>query len=701
MRVFEADKTAGVHKSKETAAAKDARHRRELAELHALLQDGSKSEDAKNKIKQMLVQGGIFCSTVATVDGSPQRTDKASAVSVHAALATSIDPQAAINLNATEQLTNTPIVGVDALQTMRAAGQGTTTPEELAQGQRRAVLAIFLSAMVILWFYDKGEFVPEAKGMEQGRRSGEDADAYAISIAESSLRQRPLTASTPVKLATYMRNRSLRGQLEAYVVGSLSTMQIPPGKTLIIDSGHGGLQVIGAPLPNEVLEKISGNKLGEADLGLFAYLLPLSMCLRMQATSRSTDADGFPIGLLSMMLRADPVTGTLPRESAFTVAFSPTKDHRRRFQLDALFHAIIREGVCGAHILLPRPQTVAVLICVRLSSGGALSGRVQGRATWRSKELPPFLAEWPWWTRIICYVLACIAGGNDFIERTALQAAGVILSYLMWSVQIGPIGGAAYDASERRWSVHVIERNLRRLFLVVYATRHRYRAPAIQAILEDERVDPRATHDKLRHDISDKLLGRETSDRGAMPTYTATGYLVRRIEAVLGYYSTVLRGEREYPEENWTTDGGGYVRRSPDVSAPGPKVLIRWDTSSDGRDIIGPLQAADPSAPANGKRKAPAATAKEDGPKPPAGNNTKRRAKGAGSSGLVPPEPPRQPTGKGAAQARAVKDSLQPTSAVAPALAVRAPVASSSSAPPSATRQSSRDRKENPRYAKP
>jgi len=178
---------------------------------------------------------------------------------------------------------------------------------------------------------------------------------------------------------------------------------------------------------------------------------------------------------------------------------------------------------------------------------------------WHDEVLPPLLPGRTWAERIASYVVATITGGNDYVERTVVSPASVLLAYLRWSQPIGPLAVAMPDASTGgRWTVTADREGIRRLLLVCYATRAGYKRAAVQQLLAEEQSAPQQAHDALRKRISVKLANRGNGN-GNMPTYTATQLLTDRIATVTAYSAAVLHGELRFAEDRWTQEGGGFV----------------------------------------------------------------------------------------------------------------------------------------------
>jgi len=324
------------------AAGVKAQQAKLVAKALQLL-EGGKTTEAQALLEAGLAQASLFCSTVATQDGSPERGDKATAVKVHVAVGAAADDAVARHLAADEPTATTPAVAVDALQWLIQLGTGTMTAGQVADRTADRLRTLLADASpssprIVGWVYDKPQLVPAAKAIEQARRTGVSA-SYADAIVERSLLERQLQPDTEVKLGTYLGNRALRAALVRFIVAQLRDVVLPAGATVVIDS-EDGICILGDPLPDGVEERLRAVSLGEADAALWAFVSAFGV----PATVCSTDADAFCWGMLTAMAHADPHTGALP--NSWYIVFAPNRDARRRFNVSSVFRAIAHGQVC-------------------------------------------------------------------------------------------------------------------------------------------------------------------------------------------------------------------------------------------------------------------------------------------------------------------------------------------------------------------
>ena len=318
---------AAVHQKKSVASALD------------LLKQGNNT-DAEKLLLECVAQAGVFCATVAGEDGSPHRADKSAAVKFHDAAASTVDGERGHEpLGLDDPVAVGDIVAVDALQRLIALGTCKMLASSIAERLKRLIVELFLRCLVVVFVFDKSKLVPEAKGIEQQRRTGQVS--YPNQIAHASLLQRALDGDSEVDLSMYLSNRLLREVLVEFVAGCLGAMRVPHGKTLVIDCSN-GVSVYGAPLPANAITRLSALCMGEADITVFAHLVVLSeeMPALHGCTSWSTDADGFGIGLLARIRFANRETGQLPANCKWHITFTANISNRRRYCLDTLFTAI-------------------------------------------------------------------------------------------------------------------------------------------------------------------------------------------------------------------------------------------------------------------------------------------------------------------------------------------------------------------------
>ena len=114
------------------AAAKATASQGALVARALELLEGGETAEARVILEAGLAQSTLYCSTVATEDGSPERGDKATAVKVHAAVGAAVDDNAAQHLSAEEPIATTPVIAVDALQWLIQLGTGTMPAAQVA-----------------------------------------------------------------------------------------------------------------------------------------------------------------------------------------------------------------------------------------------------------------------------------------------------------------------------------------------------------------------------------------------------------------------------------------------------------------------------------------------------------------------------------------------------------------------------------------